>query len=140
MNKISKTILSLTLTSAAATLAAQEPSAVNGDASAGAQTYYVYGCYGCHGYSGYGRKDLNNTGSAILASEDVFRAFMRGRADVAPLLPVTDMPNYPANSLSDAQVSDLYAYIRSMPKDVPETGDIETFQKILQAAERPYQP
>jgi mono/diheme cytochrome c family protein len=123
---------------AAATQAQQGP--VNGDAKAGAQLYYDHGCYGCHGFSGYGRKDLNNTGSALLINEEVFNAFLRGRADVAPLLPSTDMPNYPTNTLNDAQVSDLYAYIRSMPRNLPETSSIDTFQQILQAAERPYQP
>ena len=92
---------------------------VNGDAEAGAQLYFDHGCYGCHGFSGYGRKDLNNTGSPWLANEDIFRAFLRFRNDVAPLLPSTDMPNYPANSLNDAMVSDIYAYVRSMPDNQP---------------------
>jgi Cytochrome c553 len=133
MKHITYPIGALLAMSLAPTLYAQ-----NGDAKAGAQVYYDYGCYGCHGYGGYGRKDLNDTGSAILVNEEVFRAFLRGRADVAPLLPVTDMPNYPANSLSDEQVRDLYAYIRSMPPNLPETGGVETFRQILEIAEQPY--
>src|SRR5687768_5020571 len=78
---------------------AQEPGPVSGDAEHGALLYYQHGCYGCHGFSGYGREDLNNTGSAILLNEEVFTAFLRGRQDAAPLFPVTDMPNYPANAL-----------------------------------------
>jgi mono/diheme cytochrome c family protein len=138
---LQKTVVALTAVLGGVTVAAQAPQGpVNGNAKDGALVYYDYGCYGCHGFSGYGRKDLNNTGSAMLLTEDVFRAFLRARADVAPLTPVTDMPNYPANSLSDKKVSDLYAYIRSMPQDLPETGSIETFQQILKAAERPYRP
>jgi mono/diheme cytochrome c family protein len=137
--RILQTMLAITVALGSAVAAAQaQPGPVNGDAKTGAQVYYDHGCYGCHGFSGYGRKDLNNTGSALLLTEDVFKAFLRGRADVAPLMPSTDMPNYPANSLSDKQVSDLYAYIRSMPKNVPETGSIDTFQEILKAAERTY--
>jgi mono/diheme cytochrome c family protein len=103
--------------------------------------YYDHGCYGCHGFSGYGRKDLNHTGSPILVNEDVFIAFLRGRADMAPIFPVTDMPNYPANSLSDTQAHDLYAYIRSMPATTVEVGDIPVLRNILEEAERrTYQP
>ncbi len=114
---------------------------VNGNAEAGAQLYYAHGCYACHGFSGYGRKDLNNTGSPWLANEDIFRAFLRFRNDVAPLLPSTDMPNYPANALSDDMVSDIYAYVRSMPDNKPETADVPTLRTILEAAEqRRYTP
>ncbi|MDR0779825.1 MAG: cytochrome c [Pseudomonadales bacterium] len=141
MNKPTLQIaLAITAALSAFTTAQAQPSAVNGDADAGAQVYYEHGCYGCHGFNGYGRKDLNHTGSALLLSEEVFKAFLRGRAEVAPLTPVTDMPNYPANSLSDQQVSDLYAYIRALPQSQPDTKYIDTFQQILKAAERPYQP
>lgn len=120
---------------------AQQPGPVNGDATVGAQLYYDHGCYGCHGFSGYGREDLNNTDSLFLLSEEVFRAFLRARADVAPLLPSTSMPNYPANALDDAMVSDIYAYVRSMPANMPETASIPTLQAILKAAEeRGYRP
>ena len=124
-----------------ATPAAAQLGPVNGDAEAGAQLYYDHGCYACHGFSGYGRKDLNNTGSPWLTNEEIFRAFLRARADVAPLLPSTDMPNYPANSLSDAMVRAIYAYVRSMPDNRPETADVPALRNILEAAEqRQYKP
>ena len=124
-----------------ATAASAQTGPVNGDAVAGAQLYFDHGCYGCHGFSGYGRKDLNNTGSPWLMNEDIFRAFLRARFDVAPLLPSTDMPNYPANALSDAMVRDIYAYVRSMPDNRPETADVPTLRRILEAAEqRQYKP
>ena len=119
---------------------AQTMGPVNGSADQGSQYYYDYGCYQCHGYSGYGRRDLNNTGTAMMLNEEVFRAFLRGRADVAPLLPSTNMPNYPANSLSDEMVRDIYAYIRTMPSNRPETGSVPTLQAILESGERPYRP
>ena len=65
---------------------------------------------------------------------EVFRAFLRSRSNEAPILPSTSMPNYPQNSLSDEMVSDIYAYIRSMPDNRPETEDIPTLRKILEAA------
>lgn len=112
-----------------------------GSAKAGAQVYFEHGCHGCHGYNGYGRKDLNGTGSPLLLNEDVFRAFLRGRADVVPLFPVTDMPNYPANSLTDAMVRDLYAFVRSLQPNMPAVESVPVLQAILQSAEqRRYQP
>lgn len=116
--------------------AAQEMGPVNGNAENGALLYYQHGCYECHGYSGYGRQDLNHTGSPILLNEAVFRAYLRGRADVAPLLPSTQMPNYPVNALDDEAVSDIYAYIRSMPMDEPDIADEPTLRAILESAER----
>lgn len=133
--------IALLLGVAATAANAQQLGPVDGDAVAGAQLYYDHGCYACHGFSGYGRKDLNNTSSPWLANEEIFRAFLRFRNDVAPLLPATDMPNYPANALNDAMVSDIYAYVRSMPDNRPETADVPTLRTILEAAEqRQYKP
>lgn len=125
---------------ATAGLQAQEPGPVTGDAAHGAQLFYDHGCYGCHGFSGYGRQDLNNTGSPFLLNEAVFRAYLRGRADVAPLLPSTSMPNYPANTLDDAGVRDIYAYIRSMPANSPAIAEVPALQAILESAAQPYRP
>ena len=112
-----------------------------GDANVGAQLYYDHGCYACHGYSGYGRVDLNNTGSPWLVNEEIFRAFLRARANVAPVLPSTSMPNYPANALSDEGVSDIFAYIRSLPDNRPDSSDIPALRTILESAEkREYKP
>ena len=97
-------------------VSAQSMGPVAGDTENGALLYYQHGCYGCRGYSGYGRQD------------------------VAPLLPSTWMPNYPASALPNDQVSDIYAYIRSMPRNEPEVGDIPTLQAILESASRSYSP
>ena len=140
MNKQIIGMLTLLLTFMSTTSIAQVGE-VNGDAEVGAQLYFEHGCHGCHGFSGYGRKDLNNTGSPWLTNEEIFRAFLRARADIAPLLPSTDMPNYPVNSLSDEMVKNIYAYVRSMPENTPDTADIPTLNTILEAAaEREYKP
>jgi len=49
---------------------------------------------------------------ANLATERSFIAFLRGRANLAPVQPSTAMPNYPAESLNDAQAKDIYAAAR----------------------------
>jgi mono/diheme cytochrome c family protein len=131
-----RTIALLTGMLASTMIHAQELGPVNGDADSGAQLFYDHGCHGCHGYSGYGRQDLNNTGSPWLTNEGLFRGFLRARANEAPILPSTSMPNYPENSLSDAMVSDIYAYIRSLPDNQPDADDIPTLRTILEAAQQ----
>jgi len=135
-----KSALALGFTFGATAGMAQQLGPVNGDAVDGALLYYQHGCYQCHGFSGYGRQDLNNTGSPFLLNEEVFTAFLRARQDVAPLFPSTDMPNYPANALSDDDARHIYAYIRSMPDNQPDAGENPVFQAILEAAQAPYNP
>ncbi|MCS5581157.1 MAG: hypothetical protein NZ837_11570, partial [Gammaproteobacteria bacterium] len=85
--------------------------------------------------------DLNNTGSPWLVNEEIFRAFLRARANVAPVLPSTSMPNYPVNALSDEGVGNIFAYIRSLPDNRPDSADIPALRTILESAEqREYKP
>jgi len=119
-----------------ATAAAQvEFGPVSGSAEKGAQLYYDHGCYGCHGFSGIGRKNLANDVSGIMFSEEVFLAYLRARADLNPLFPTQNMPNYPAVSLSDDSAKDIYAYIRTFEDDPPDVDDIPTLKAILDAAQ-----
>ncbi len=114
---------------------------VSGNALEGARLYYEHGCHGCHGFNAQtGRADLVGAASNFMVSVEVFTAFLRARQDVDPLFPSADMPNYPANALSDAEVEDVYAYIRALEVDTPAVDDIPAFQAILRAAERSYQP
>lgn len=118
---------------------AQEP-------TEGEQLYYEHGCYSCHGFQGKGTHVLraNNLfpkppillrGQApFLVSEDVFRAYLRLRGEVAPEQPSVLMPNYPAATLDDAAVAALYAYISGFTPDEPPLEEIETMQWILEHA------
>ena len=108
---------------------------ITGDTEKGKQLYFGHGCYGCHGYQGIGRKNLANDVSGIMFSEEVFLNYLRARADLNPMLPVQDMPNYPATSLSDEQAKDIYAYIRTFKDEPPALQDIEVLQLILDAVE-----
>ena len=114
---------------------------VTGSAANGRRIYYEQSCYGCHGFNGEtGARDLVGTNSPVLANEEIFVRFMRLRADVAPLLPSTRMPNYPESELGNADASDLYAFIRSFRLSAPDIEDVPTLQRILESAERPYVP
>lgn len=110
---------------------------VTGNAIHGRKLFYDHTCYGCHGFNGEtGARDLVGTDSPILANEETFILFLRQRADQAPLLPSTGMPNYPVNALSDKDARDIYAYIRSFRLDAPEINDVPTLKKILDAAKK----
>lgn len=111
------------------------------DMANGELVFYEHGCYGCHGFNGEtGARDLVGTNSPLVADEQTFITFLRLRGDVAPLLPTTRMPNYPARALSDEDARDLFAFISSFRLNAPAVEDVPTLRAILESADRPYQP
>jgi len=114
-------------------------SPVTGNAVTGKKLYYDHACYSCHGFNGEtGARPFVPNWPANLATERSFTAFLRGRANVAPVQPSTSMPNYPVESVSDAQAKDIYAYIRSFKSAPPPVEKIPVMSQILAAAKRPY--
>ena len=109
-----------------------------GEATRGEQLFYDHACYGCHGYNGEtGVRDLVGTASPLVENFDAFVAFMRARGDFAPLFPTTRMPSYSEDTLSDAQLRDLFAYIRTFTLDAPDVDDVPALQAILESAASP---
>jgi mono/diheme cytochrome c family protein len=109
-----------------------------GDAARGKQLFHDHGCYGCHGFNGNtGARDLVGTNSPLIADLATFTLFLRLRADQAPLLPSSRMPNYPDSALSDAQVRDIFAYVRTFKPDAPAVKDVPALKAILESASRP---
>jgi mono/diheme cytochrome c family protein len=115
-------------------------SPVTGNAANGKALYFNHACYACHGYTGETSRAFVNNWSVILANEDNFIRFLRGRANQAPVAPSTGMPHYPESSLSDRQARDIYAYIRTFKSNAPELKDISVLNQIIKAASRPYKP
>jgi len=112
-------------------------SPVTGNAAAGKKLYETYSCYACHGYNGETGRAFVGNWSANLATEQSFIAFLRGRANVAPVQPSTSMPNFSADTLSDAQAKDIYAHIRTFRSHAPaNVEDIPVFNQILDAARK----
>jgi mono/diheme cytochrome c family protein len=111
-------------------------SPVTGSAANGKSLYYSFGCYACHGFNGEtgARPFVGNWGN--LATEQGFVAFLRGRANVAPIVPSTSMPNFGEGSLSDKQAKDIYAYIRSFKSSTGELKDAPALNAILEAAKQ----
>ena len=129
-------------TTAATPTATKAPtSPVTGNGIAGKKLYFDYACYACHGFNGEtGARPFVPNWPASLATERTFIAVLRGRASVAPVQPSTAMPNYAAETLSDAQAKDIYAYIRSFSSSAPPIDKIPTLGQILTAARKPYKP
>jgi mono/diheme cytochrome c family protein len=114
-------------------------SPVTGNAVNGKKLYYDHACYSCHGFNGEtGARPFVPNWPANLATERSFTAFLRGRANLAPVQPSTAMPNYPVESLNDAHARDLYAYIRSFKSAQPPVEKIPVMNQILAAAKKPY--
>jgi mono/diheme cytochrome c family protein len=84
-----------------------------GNGEQGKDLYLRYGCYACHGYAGHG-----GAGPRLVpmrASVASFTSFVRN--------PPT-MPPYTAKVLSDTQLADIWAYVKTLPqspaaKDIP---------------------
>ena len=114
-------------------------SPVTGNAVTGKKLYYDHACYSCHGFNGEtGARPFVPNWPANLATERSFTAFLRGRANVSPVQPSTAMPNYPVESVSDAQARDIYAFIRSFKSAQPPVDKIPVMNQILTAAKKPY--
>ena len=104
---------------AAVSLAAQQGTAA--DVANGKELYAKYTCYGCHGFSGQ-----NGPGSRLVPmrmSQTGFTGYVR-----RPPRPKL-MPSYSTKVLSDAQLGDIFAYLRTLP-DAPQAKDIPLLVEI----------
>src|SRR2546423_1484213 len=92
-----------------------------GDANKGKDTFNKYTCYGCHGFSGQ-----NGPGMRLVPmkmTQENFTKLVRN-----PGQP-NRMPPYSEKVLSDAQLSDVWAYLKTLP-DSPTAKDIKLLQDI----------
>jgi mono/diheme cytochrome c family protein len=80
-----------------------------GDAANGRRLYIAVGCFTCHGRSGQGGSFNYPTPPLARTAWPVeaLRAFLR--------VGVNDMPAYAREVLSDEQVADIHAFLRSLP-------------------------
>jgi hypothetical protein len=136
LQSILKLPLATILIASCATASAQ-------DINDGKEIYFDNGCYTCHGYQGKGTFVLRVNiltptppilvkGKApFLATEEVFRTYLRLRDDQHQDKPSVRMPHYPASIIDDAKAASLYAYIETFAEDEPALEDIESMQWIL---------
>ncbi len=94
---------------------------LKGDAAKGKQYFNAYTCYGCHGFSaqnGPGRNRLN----PMKMSQSGFIGLVRTPT-------INQMPSYSAKVISDQQLADVWAYLKTLP-DAPAAKDIPLLQQI----------
>jgi mono/diheme cytochrome c family protein len=89
----------------------------SGNAQNGKKLFNTVGCYECHGRQGQG---ATQTGAARIGppqlSFEGFQSYVRK--------PTNQMPPYTSKAISDGDLADIYAYLKSIPmppkgKDIP---------------------
>ena len=77
-----------------------------GNAENGKRLFERDGCYECHGHVGQGTKDGARIGPPVLNVQALIRYVRK---------PAGAMPAFTEKVLSDAELTDIYAYLRSVP-------------------------
>jgi mono/diheme cytochrome c family protein len=91
----------------------------NANADNGKKLYLSAGCYECHSREGQGGE---GTGPRLAPNPIGFAAFVNQLRK-----PSNQMPPYTGKVLTDAQVSDIYAFLQSIPK-APDVARIPLLQ------------
>ena len=92
------------------TTTAAAQNAASADAARGKQLFEKHNCYYCHGTVGQGGRD----GARIAATGLTGNQFMRYVRK-----PTGGMPAFTEKILADEQLSDIYAYLKSLPTAKP---------------------
>jgi ubiquinol-cytochrome c reductase cytochrome c subunit len=87
----------------------------------GKRVFVRDGCYECHGYAGQGTIAGARIGPPVLNAEGMIRYIRK---------PAGAMPAFTDKVLSDQEVNDIYAYLKTMPapkpvKDIPLLNQIK---------------
>ena len=98
-----------------------QSSTASGNVAQGKDLYVKYSCYACHGYDGHGGAGARIVPLPMTAAR--FTAYVRNPRR---------MPPYTEKVLSDAQLADMFAYIKSLPVS-PPAGQIPLLSRILAA-------
>jgi mono/diheme cytochrome c family protein len=87
----------------------QTDNAPAGNAENGKKLYASYGCYQCHGYAAQG-----GPGPRLAPRPLVLAAFSKYVRQ-----PTGEMPPYTVKVLSDSQMADIHAFLRTIPQPPP---------------------
>ena len=87
----------------------------SGNAETGKRLFMKNNCYYCHGTSGQGSRDGARIAQTALNLQGVMRYVRK---------PTGAMPGYTEKILTDQELTDIYAYLKSLPaakapKDIP---------------------
>jgi ubiquinol-cytochrome c reductase cytochrome c subunit len=118
MRRLALTVIGMCFSAA---VAAQTQPPPSGNAQTGRDLYLRYSCYACHGYDGHGGAGARLVPMRMTGER--FTAYVR-----SPRTP--QMPLYSTKLLTDAQLGDLWAYIKSLPVS-PDAKDIPLLARIM---------
>jgi mono/diheme cytochrome c family protein len=90
-----------------------------GNADNGKKLWNSVGCYQCHGYSAQG----GAAGARLAPNPPAFAALV-----MYVRSPKGEMPPYTSKVISEAQLADIYAYLKSIPKP-PDVKSIPLLNK-----------
>ena len=96
----------------------------NGNAENGKRVFLRDGCWECHGYAGQGGRDGARIASTALNAQGLIKYVRR---------PSGAMPAYVEKVASDQELTDIWAYLKTLPgpkpvKDVPLLNQIKNNQ------------
>src|SRR5438445_2621494 len=88
---------------------------VSGNAEEGKRLFMKHNCYYCHGTTGQGGRDGARLAQTALNVQGLIRYVRK---------PTGGMPAFTEKILSDQELTDIYAYLKSLPaakapKDIP---------------------
>jgi mono/diheme cytochrome c family protein len=81
---------------------------IAGSATKGKELYVTFSCYACHGFSGQ-----NGQGARLVPMKIAQAGF------IAYVRSPRQMPPYSTKVMTDAQLADVYAYIKTLPDSRP---------------------
>jgi mono/diheme cytochrome c family protein len=96
-----------------------------GNAAHGKELFLKYSCYACHGFSGQ-----NGPGARLVPmkiAQAGFIAYVRN-----PPRP-NQMPSYSTKAVPDADMADIYAYLKTLPDSAPSAKSVPLLNQILTA-------
>ena len=85
-------------------------SAATGNVASGKRVFDKDGCYECHGYAGEGGRDGARIAQTTMPPAAFTRYVRR---------PAGAMPAFTQKVLSDQELADIYAYLKSLPAAKP---------------------
>jgi mono/diheme cytochrome c family protein len=93
----------------------------SGNAENGKRLFLRDGCWECHGYAGQGGRDGARIAATALSAPALIRYVRR---------PAGAMPAYIDKIISDQELTDIWAYLKTLPgpkpvKDIPLLNDIK---------------
>ena len=93
----------------------------NGNADNGKRLFLRDGCWECHGYAGQGGRDGARLADTALTAAQLTRYVRR---------PAGAMPAYIDKVITDAELADIWAYVKTLPapkpaKDIPLLNELK---------------